>query len=78
MSIGHESRIGVACIQMQLEMGEKARNVAQSVELVRQTRTRRAANLAARALQLDPFLDGNDFSGTAHRIDADPTNSKRR
>ena len=34
MTDGNESRVGVACIQMQPEIGAKTRNVAHSVGLV--------------------------------------------
>ena len=34
MTTGNESRVGVACVQMNPEVGDKARNVARSVELI--------------------------------------------
>jgi predicted amidohydrolase len=42
MTTGNESRVGVACVQMQPEVGAKARNLAHSVELIEQARARGA------------------------------------
>ena len=42
MTTGNESRVNVACIQMQPEVGAKARNVAHSVELIEQAHARGA------------------------------------
>ena len=42
MTTGNESRVNVACIQMQPEVGEKARNVTHSVELIEQAHARGA------------------------------------
>jgi predicted amidohydrolase len=42
MTDGNESRVGVACIQMQPEIGAKARNVAHSVGLIEEAHARGA------------------------------------
>jgi N-carbamoylputrescine amidase len=42
MTTGNESRVSVACIQMQPEVGAKASNVAHSVELIEQAHARGA------------------------------------
>ena len=42
MTTGNESTIGVACIQMNPEVGDKARNVARSVDLIEQAHARGA------------------------------------
>jgi hypothetical protein len=48
----------------------RVKNAAQKVPAGRGS----AAMTAINSMKMDdyPFLDGNDFSGTAHRIDADP------
>jgi N-carbamoylputrescine amidase len=42
MNSGNESRVAVACIQMQPEVGAKARNVAHATELIEQAHARGA------------------------------------
>jgi N-carbamoylputrescine amidase len=42
MTVGNESRVGVACIQMQPEVGAKARNVARATELIGEAHARGA------------------------------------
>ncbi|CAB3761412.1 nitrilase family protein [Paraburkholderia humisilvae] len=42
MTAGNESRLGVACIQMQPEVGAKSRNVAHATELIEQAHARGA------------------------------------